>query len=92
MTHRPLLQIDDATGTVYTYEQFDGHVSRVTAGLRQLGLCPGDTVGFHSDVSIDLFFGFYGTIFAGGCVVFAKANLRKSKWIASADFFESVKK
>lgn len=72
---------------MFTYEEFDKHVSRIAAGLRQLGFRPGDTVGFHTEVSIDLILGFYGVIFAGGSAVFAKANLGKSKWVTSGDFF-----
>ncbi|KAH7981260.1 hypothetical protein HPB49_022785 [Dermacentor silvarum] len=43
--------------------------------LASLGFRPGDMAGIHCETSLDAMVAFYGTAFAGGSTVFAKASL-----------------
>lgn len=67
--------VDAATGESCTYRQLEDSCRRVAAGLRSLGFQPGDLAGIHSGINVDLITAFYGTVLAGGRMVFAKGNL-----------------
>lgn len=67
--------IDDATGERCSYQRLEELCCRVAVGLKKLGFRPGDMAGVHSGVNMDLILAFYGTLFAGGSMVFAKSNL-----------------
>ncbi|XP_037559001.1 probable 4-coumarate--CoA ligase 1 [Dermacentor silvarum] len=72
-----IAMVDDATGETHSYRQLEDTCRRVAAGLRNLGFQAGDLAGIHSGVHADLIIAFYGTILAGGRMVFAKGNLTK---------------
>ncbi|KAH6945121.1 hypothetical protein HPB50_007328 [Hyalomma asiaticum] len=70
-----IAMVDGATGEAYSYRQLEDLCRRVAAGLRNLGFQTGDLAGIHSNVATDLIIAFYGTVLAGGRMVFAKGNL-----------------
>ncbi|XP_075560317.1 uncharacterized protein LOC142592638 isoform X2 [Dermacentor variabilis] len=63
------------TGERYTYGELEDACNRVAAGLASLGFGPGDMAGIHCETGLDAMVAFYGTAFAGGSMVFAKASL-----------------
>lgn len=67
--------IEDETGERCSFQRLEEMCSKVAVGLKKLGFRPGDMAGIHSAVNLDLVFAFYGALFAGGSVVFAKSNL-----------------
>ncbi|KAH9361366.1 hypothetical protein HPB48_020260 [Haemaphysalis longicornis] len=67
--------VDDATGEAISYRQLEDSCRRVAAGMRSLGFQSGDLAGLHSSTNADLIVAFYGTVLAGGRMVFAKGNL-----------------
>lgn len=71
--HTALVSSD--TGERCTYEQLEDACTRVAAGLASIGFEPGDMAGIHCATSLDAMVAFYGTAFAGGSMVFAKASL-----------------
>lgn len=71
--HTALINSD--TGESYTYKELEDACTRVAAGLASLGFGPGDMAGIHCETSLDAMVAFYGTAFAGGSMVFAKASL-----------------
>lgn len=70
-----IAMVDDTTSETYSYRKLEDVCRRVAAGLRKLGFQTGDLAGIHSGISSDLIVAFYGTVLAGGRVVFAKGNL-----------------
>nr|XP_037284670.1 luciferin 4-monooxygenase-like isoform X1 [Rhipicephalus microplus] len=73
-THHTAL-INGDTGESCTYGELEDASTRVAAGLASLGFRPGDMAGIHCETSLDAMIAFYGTAFAGGSVVLAKASL-----------------
>lgn len=67
--------IDGTTDERWSYEQMFELSSRVAAGLQKLGFGPGQMAGLHTDVTPDMVFAFYGTVLAGGSMIFAKSAL-----------------
>lgn len=63
------------TGERCSYQQLEDACCRVAHGLSGLGFQPGDMAGIHCDSSLDAMLAFYGTVFAGGSMVFAKPSL-----------------
>lgn len=67
--------IDDSTGKCYTYAELQELSTRIAANLWARGFRVGDVAGLHCDVNPQMIFAFFGVVFAGGSVVFAKPEL-----------------
>lgn len=63
------------TGERCSYQELEDACCRVAHGLSGLGFQPGDMAGIHCDTSLDAMLAFYGTVFSGGSMVFAKPSL-----------------
>lgn len=63
------------TGERCSYQELEDACCRVAYALSGLGFQPGDMAGIHCDTSLDAMLAFYGTVFAGGSMVFAKPSL-----------------
>ncbi|KAG0445490.1 hypothetical protein HPB47_014597 [Ixodes persulcatus] len=68
-------EIDGITDERWSYAQLLELSSRVAAGLQKLGFKPGQLAGLHCDATPNIVFAFYGTVLAGGSMVFAKSSL-----------------
>lgn len=77
---RASLQIDGITDERWSYAQLLELSSRVAAGLQKLGFRPGQLAGLHCDATPDIVVAFYGTVLAGGSMVFAKSSLTESEY------------
>lgn len=67
------------TGERCSYQELVDACCRVAHALSGLGFQPGDMAGIHCDTSLDAMLAFYGTVFAGGSMVFAKPSLTARK-------------
>ncbi|KAH9362284.1 hypothetical protein HPB48_002262 [Haemaphysalis longicornis] len=67
------------TGERCSYQELEDACCRVAYALSGLGFQPGDMAGIHCDTSLDAMLAFYGTVFAGGSMVFAKPSLTARK-------------
>lgn len=71
--------MDDSTGRCFTYRELGELSTQLAAGLSRLGFRAGDVAGLHSENKPEMALAFNGVMFSGGTVVFAKANLTRSK-------------
>lgn len=67
--------IDKNSGEECRYNEMEKCCLNVAAGIEKLGLKPGDVAAFSSDNCLDLSLAFFGAIFAGATLTFAKTNL-----------------
>ncbi|XP_077563679.1 uncharacterized protein LOC144179264 [Haemaphysalis longicornis] len=67
--------IDKHSGEECRYSEMEQRCLNVAAGMQKLGFQPGDVVAFCSDNCLDLSLAFFGAIFAGATLTFAKTNL-----------------
>src|SRR4051794_22089375 len=71
--HRPALTYRDAS---WTYEELQGQVVALAAGLRRLGLARGDRVAVYVEKSLETVAALFATTAAGGVVVPVNPLLR----------------
>lgn len=70
--------IDENSGAHLSYSQLEEASMKVAGAMRHLGFQSGDVAAFASENCIDLVEAFYGAIFAGATLTFAKTNLTGS--------------
>lgn len=70
-----IFQVDAHSDVKCTFGELCDAFRQVAGGLLQLGVRPGDSIGFHCSNGTELVVGLCGTFLTGGTAVFAKTNL-----------------
>lgn len=71
--------VDATADSKCTFGELCDAFERVAGGLLELGIRPGDSVGFHCSNGIELVVALCGAVLAGGTAVFAKTNLNANE-------------
>ncbi|MGJ7919537.1 long-chain-fatty-acid--CoA ligase [Neobacillus sp. LXY-4] len=83
---KPAIICDDR---VFTYEEINGRVNRLSHGLKDLGVKKGDRVAYLAPNTVEMFEGFYGVFQLGAIMVPLNTRLKPEDYLFILNHSES---